>query len=101
MICPECKAGYRVGFTECSDCHIPLIEHLVESAPVEIEHAADIESVVVFRTKDFLEAGLVKSLLEGSGVEVFQVERFRPMASGRYELSVLSEQEELAQSILK
>jgi hypothetical protein len=24
MICPNCKAEYREGFTECADCKIPL-----------------------------------------------------------------------------
>ena len=25
MYCPLCKAEYRDGFTECSDCHIALV----------------------------------------------------------------------------
>jgi hypothetical protein len=30
MICPQCKAEYRQGFTECSDCHVPLVASLPE-----------------------------------------------------------------------
>ncbi len=30
MWCPKCKAEYREGFTVCADCHIPLVEELVE-----------------------------------------------------------------------
>jgi hypothetical protein len=26
MICPECKAEYRVGFTRCADCDVELVE---------------------------------------------------------------------------
>jgi hypothetical protein len=28
MICPQCKAEYRQGFTECSDCHVSLVASL-------------------------------------------------------------------------
>jgi hypothetical protein len=28
MFCPECRAEYRPGFTSCSDCNVPLVEHL-------------------------------------------------------------------------
>jgi hypothetical protein len=31
MICPQCKAEYRQGFTECSDCHISLVASLPTS----------------------------------------------------------------------
>src|ERR1051325_7453935 len=26
MICPQCKAEYRQGFTVCADCGVPLVE---------------------------------------------------------------------------
>jgi hypothetical protein len=26
MICPQCRAEYRPGFTECADCGVPLVE---------------------------------------------------------------------------
>src|SRR5579863_6547094 len=28
MFCPNCKTEYRRGFTECSDCLVPLVENL-------------------------------------------------------------------------
>jgi hypothetical protein len=28
MICPECRAEYRSGFTRCADCDIPLVEKI-------------------------------------------------------------------------
>lgn len=34
MFCPVCKAEYRLGFKECSDCGVPLVENLDDaSAP--------------------------------------------------------------------
>jgi hypothetical protein len=28
MVCPQCKAEYRPGFSHCSDCEADLVEHL-------------------------------------------------------------------------
>jgi hypothetical protein len=30
MLCPQCRAEYRAGFTDCSDCQITLIPKLPE-----------------------------------------------------------------------
>ena len=35
MICPKCGTEYRDGFTECSYCHIPLVESLGEGVDPE------------------------------------------------------------------
>src|SRR5260370_41031940 len=37
MICPQCKAEYRRGFTVCGDCHVPLLE----STGLAARNAAD------------------------------------------------------------
>jgi hypothetical protein len=34
MICPQCKAEYRPGFTRCTDCDIDLVYELPKSAPL-------------------------------------------------------------------
>jgi len=31
MFCPLCKAEFRDGFAECSDCHVPLVTTLREA----------------------------------------------------------------------
>jgi hypothetical protein len=41
MVCPNCHAEYRPGFTTCSDCHIPLVDPApppaeAEAAPVVV-----------------------------------------------------------------
>jgi len=33
MICPQCKAEYRPGFTHCSDCDVDLVYELPKRAP--------------------------------------------------------------------
>ena len=43
MICPQCGAEYRPGFTQCSDCLIDLVEQPVdaaESPPEGVQGAA-------------------------------------------------------------
>jgi hypothetical protein len=36
MFCPLCKSEYRLGFSPCSDCHIPLVATREEAAVVEV-----------------------------------------------------------------
>jgi len=35
MICPNCHAEYRDGFTTCADCEIPLVADLAAAAAAE------------------------------------------------------------------
>ena len=37
MFCPLCKAEYRQGFTECSDCHITLVSTQEEADAVKVD----------------------------------------------------------------
>ena len=37
MFCPLCKAEYRQGFTQCSDCHISLVSTTQEAAAVPVQ----------------------------------------------------------------
>src|ERR1022692_4128642 len=30
MVCPQCEAEFREGFSECSDCHVPLVSKLAQ-----------------------------------------------------------------------
>jgi hypothetical protein len=37
MICPQCHAEYREGFTRCADCDVPLIHKAVVATPGDPE----------------------------------------------------------------
>ena len=36
MICPQCRAEYRLGFTVCADCDVPLVPQYETSAALEV-----------------------------------------------------------------
>ena len=65
MFCPKCRAEYREGFFECSDCQIPLVEQL----PEEKEGEPDLELVTVLEIKDPAIMAIAKSLLEEAEIE--------------------------------
>ena len=33
MYCPQCGVEFRDGFTECSDCHVPLLTGTFRRSP--------------------------------------------------------------------
>ena len=41
MICPNCRAEYRDGFTTCADCEIPLVADLAAAEAAAREGAGD------------------------------------------------------------
>ena len=74
MICPNCRAEYRPGFTQCSDCGVELVESLPEEeAPnqfsAQTHTSIGPELVEVYRAWGAPQAGLVKSILEANGIE--------------------------------
>ena len=70
MYCPQCRVEYREGFTECSDCHIPL---LAGTLPPETAGPSDpaLGLVVVLETNDRIQLALAKGLLEDAGIPFF------------------------------
>jgi hypothetical protein len=67
MYCPQCRTEYREGFTECSDCHVPL---LAGTLPPEAPDPFDpkIGLVEVVETQDSIQLAMVKGLLEDAGI---------------------------------
>ncbi len=68
MICPNCKAEYREGYTVCADCEVPLVEKLpADEQPEEPE----MELVTVFDTGEPADVLVAKSILQAEGIEFF------------------------------
>lgn len=70
MYCPQCRVEYREGFTECSDCHIPLLAGKLPPEPAGPFDPA-LGLVVVLETNDRIHLALVKGLLEDAGIPFF------------------------------
>jgi hypothetical protein len=99
MFCPECKAEYRQGFTECSDCKVPLVHELPpEPQPEYIQYE---EILTTFNPFDI---AVIKSLLDAEGiVYYFHGEHFNyvdPLVSPA-RLMVDKEQAGTAREVLK
>jgi hypothetical protein len=67
MHCPQCLTEYRDGFTECSDCRVPLAPGPPPKPAEEEAHA--VELVTVLETSDPFVANLAKATLEDNGIE--------------------------------
>jgi hypothetical protein len=68
MYCPECKVEYRAGFTECADCHIPLVENLPAEAEVP---SPDLPLVRVLEGNNPIVEAVAKAALEGAGIPFY------------------------------
>lgn len=69
MICPECKAEYRQGYTKCADCNIELVEAgSIQEEPSEPEEIA-LNTVMISSNQG--QIAIAKSLLDSSGITYF------------------------------
>jgi hypothetical protein len=67
MICPNCKAEYKAGFTRCSDCDVDLVDRL-PSQPESPGHDEFPAYVPVTTAQGQLETGQIQSFLESNGI---------------------------------
>jgi len=70
MYCPQCRVDYRDGFTECSDCHVPLLTGTASPEPPDPFDPA-LELAVVLESNDRIELAMAKGLLEDAGIPFF------------------------------
>jgi len=78
MYCPNCKAEYRQGFTECADCGVPLVYELPREEPFAPVQDRDADLTAVFSTYNPTDVMMVKSLLDAEEIVYnFQGELFK------------------------
>ena len=65
MYCPECKAEYVDGVTECADCHVPLVWALPEEIKEQGEPVEWARLVTSINQGDL---ALIKSILESENI---------------------------------
>jgi hypothetical protein len=62
MFCPKCRSEYRAELTHCSDCNVPLVDHLPQQD--------DVPALVRLRSySNDGELFLAKSVLESAGID--------------------------------
>jgi hypothetical protein len=66
MHCPQCLTEYRDGFSECSDCHVPLAPG---PPPASDAEGHKVTLVTVLETSDPFAVNLGKATLEDAGIE--------------------------------
>jgi hypothetical protein len=69
MYCPQCGIEYREGFTECSDCRVPLVATLPPDENAGFD--PDMDLVVVLETNDHVKAAIAKGVLDEAGIPYF------------------------------
>ncbi|MCX6627377.1 MAG: DUF2007 domain-containing protein, partial [Candidatus Solibacter sp.] len=70
MYCPQCRCEYREGFTECSDCHVPLLAGTAPEEPATL-FDPNLDLVVVLETNDPVQLAFAKGSLEQANIPYF------------------------------
>jgi len=80
VYCPECGVEYRQGFTECSDCRVPL---LPGACPPDDADPFDpsLELVVVLETNDPIQLAMAKGLLEDAAIPFFVLGQIKTLVT--------------------
>jgi hypothetical protein len=78
VYCPQCGCEYRDGFSECSDCHFPL----VGGTPPQKTGDPALGLVVVLETNDQILLAFAKGLLEEAGIPYFFLGQITTLVAG-------------------
>jgi hypothetical protein len=114
MICPECKAEYRPGFTRCSDCDVELVHSLPQTDEAFSQAIPSGPLVPLWEGEDLaLHTTLLKEL-ESAGIHYFDQAMgvlpgarrwdpspIQPMTRFGYQVAVLSSDLPSAEKILE
>jgi hypothetical protein len=69
MYCPQCRAEYREGFTECADCQTTLLAGT--PPPEQSQSDPSLQLVVLLQTNDQIQLAMAKGMLEDAGIPFF------------------------------
>lgn len=64
--CPRCRSEYEPSVSVCAECGVPLVESLPEE---ESRTGSDERLVAVWTGQGEMEAQVVRSILEASGID--------------------------------
>lgn len=70
MYCPQCATEYRDGFTECADCHVPLLAGKPPEEPADSFNPT-LDLVVILETNEQIQLALAEGLLEDANIPFF------------------------------
>ena len=76
MYCPECQIEFRDGFTECSDCKVPLLPGKPQPSAAS-EFDTNLDLVVVFETDDPIALAFAKGTLEAPTCSQYMIEAIK------------------------
>jgi hypothetical protein len=99
MFCPVCGEEYREGFSECSECNVPLVARLPLPESCEPTADEDLNWVTVLYTGDLSLVSIARSLLDGEGIPYLASGEALAEASVR--LQVRKEDEEEVRRLLE
>lgn len=107
MFCPKCGAEYRTGFTECSDCRIPLVKELPPEPKKEYAENEFVECEEIVFDFPMLDTAIIKSILDSEGIRYYLIGdpdtsyRANPFFTEPVRLMVDKEQANTVREILK
>lgn len=103
MFCPECRAEYRDGFSECADCHVELIPELAP-LPADPKAGDFVEYEELLSTYNLGDIVFIKSVLDSEKIIYFmQNEEFNSLTFSPQPVRVMvnTDQMEKAKELLK
>src|SRR5229473_965268 len=114
MFCPQCKAEYRKGITECADCQVPLVPSLPAAPESLVDTMSDGLLVPLWEGEDLaLHTSLLEALDEAGiryfskplgvfpGARRWDPYPIQPMTRFGYQVAVLSSNLAQAEEILE
>ena len=103
MFCPKCRSEYRKGFSECADCHVPLIRKL-DPLPAEPKPGDFVEYKELLSTYNLADISFIESILDSEKIIYFmQNEEFNTLTFSPQPVRVMvnTDQLEMAKKLLK